>query len=145
MTYVPYKSTSSALQDLLGGQVDAMFVDLGNGLAHMRSGAVRPLATGSSTRPTALPQVPTLEESGFPGLQMTGWSVLAAPAGVPQPIVQKLNGEVRSIMTMPEVAKVFTGNGSEIVSMDETEANGYVRSEIERWRNLMARSGIKQE
>lgn len=145
MTYVPYKSTAAALQDLMGGQVDAMFVDLGNGLSQIRAGTLRALATASTTRPKALPEVPTLEEAGFPGIQMTGWSVLAAPVGVAPAVVDKLNREVLSIMSVPEVAKVFTGNGSEIVSMNAAQANDYVRSENRRWRELMARSGIKLE
>jgi tripartite-type tricarboxylate transporter receptor subunit TctC len=76
---------------------------------------------------------------------MTSWSMLAAPAGVPAAIVDKLNREVRSILSSPEIAKVFTGNGSEIVSMNAAQANEYVRSESRRWRDMMARSGIKPE
>lgn len=139
-----HKSTSAALQDLLGGQVDAMFVDLSDGLAQIRGGALRPLATASATRPAALPQVYArgvgLPRSSDDGLEPAGCARRRSPA-------DRGKAEWRGAFDHghAEVAMVFTDNGSEIVSMKATEANEYVRSENERWRNLMARSGIKQE
>lgn len=144
-TYVPYKSTAAAMQDLIGGHADAMFVDLGNGMPQIRAGTIRALATTGGRRQKSLPEVPTMEEAGFPGFQMTSWSMLAAPAGLPLAIAEKLNAEVRSILTVPEVVALFTGNGSEIAPLPRAEADEYVKVEMKRWSEMMARSGIKPE
>lgn len=143
--YVPYKSTAVALQDLVGAHADAMFVDLGNAMAQIRRGSIRALATTGARRQKALPDVPTMEELGFAGFQMTGWSVLSAPAGLPADIGDKLNGEIRAILNVPEVAAVFASGGSEIDPARQSEADAYVRAETRRWSEMMARSGIKPE
>lgn len=145
MTFVPYKSTAGALTELMAGRADAMFVDLGNGIAQMRAGTIRPIATTGAARLKILPDVPSMEEAGFPGFQMTGWSVLSAPAGVPPAIADKLNGEIRSMLGDPEVARHFTGNGSEIFFAGVDEANAFVQSESRRWADMMKRSGIAPE
>lgn len=144
-TYVPYKSTAAALQDLMGAHADAMFVDLGNGMIPLRAGSIRALATTGAQRLRSLPDVPVMEESGFPGFQMTSWSILSTPAGLPPAIADKLNAEIRSILAVPEIARIFTGNGSEIVSAPRADADAFVKSETVRWSDMMARSGIKPE
>ncbi|MDO9435901.1 tripartite tricarboxylate transporter substrate binding protein [Hydrogenophaga sp.] len=144
-TYVPYKSTAAALQDLIGAHADAMFVDLGNGMSQIRAGTIRALATTAAHRQKSLPDVPSMEESGFPGFQMTSWSILSAPAGLPPAVADKLNAEVRLILAVPDVVRLFTGNGSEIVSSPRVEADDFVKAETKRWSDMMVRSGIKPE
>lgn len=144
-TYVPFKSSAAAVQELMAGRVDAMFVDLQNAMPQIRGGTIRVLATTGPARLKLLPDAPSIQESGFPGFQMSGWGMLGGPAGLPAPIVEKLNNAVRSVLAMPEVARNFTGNGSELVSATPAEANEFINGEIRRWKDMMARSGVKPE
>ena len=145
MTYVPYRSSAAALNDLLGGQVEAMFVDVSSAAPHVRSGALRVLATTGATRHKWLAEVPTMEESGFPGFEMVVTGMVMAPAGVPASVVEKLNREVRSVFANPDFSKQFTGNGSEVMLASPAEATRIVRDESSRWSELMKRSGLKPE
>lgn len=146
MLYVPYKGSAAALTELMAGRLDAMLVDLSIGMAQIRAGSIRVLATTGARRLASLhPSIPTLQELGVTGFQMTGWSVLSAPSGLKAAVAERLNAYVREIMAQPEVAQHFTGNGSEILLLPPAEANDFVREEIHRWAKMMAQSGITPE
>jgi tripartite-type tricarboxylate transporter receptor subunit TctC len=105
MPHIPYRGAGPALNDLLGGQVNVMFDVLGSSLPYIQSGRLTPLAVTSSRRVPSLPEVPTLAEAGLPGYEFTGWHGIAARAGTPQPIVDRLNGTLNAILPSPSSAR----------------------------------------
>jgi tripartite-type tricarboxylate transporter receptor subunit TctC len=113
MTHVPYKGSSPALTDLMGGQVQIMFDNLPSSLALMKSGKLRAVAVTSLKRAPALPDVPTISESGVPGFEASSWFGILAPAGTPAPIVAKLNAEVNKWLQSPEKEQLLA-QGAEV-------------------------------
>ena len=114
ITHVPYKGSSPALADLMGGQVQIMFDNLPSSLALIRSGKLRAVAVTSLKRAPALPDVPTVAESGLPGFEASSWFGILAPAGTPAPIVAKLNAEVNKWLQSPEAKEQLGAQGAEI-------------------------------
>ena len=112
MTHVPYKGSAPALQDLVGGQVQLMFDNLPSSLALIKGGKLKALAVTSSARAAALPDVPTLAESGLPGFEASSWFGLLAPAGTPQPIILKVNGDVAKWLASPEAKEKLLAQGA---------------------------------
>ena len=111
MTHVPYKGSAPALQDLVGGQVQLMFDNLPSSLALIKAGKLKALAVTSLTRAAALPDVPTVAESGLPGFEASSWFGLLAPAGTPQPIVVTLNARCREVAGYPRGQGEAAGPG----------------------------------
>jgi tripartite-type tricarboxylate transporter receptor subunit TctC len=145
MPHVPYRGSGPAINDLIGGQVDVMFDNLPSSIEHAKAGTLRPLAVTSAQRSPALPDVPTLAESGLPGFEATSWFALFAPKGTPAEITSKLNQEVRKALDTPELRKRFANLGGEIKPMSPDELMAYVRSEHEKWAKVVKTSGAKLE
>ncbi len=141
LVHVPYKGTGPALADLMGGQVSMMFSDVLGALPHVRSGKLRALAVTSAKRFASAPELPTIDESGVPGFVVTGWTVLLAPAGVPKPIIDRLNREIVKLLPTPEVRERLAGDGSEFGRNTPEQAAAFVRSEIEQWATVVKASG----
>jgi len=145
MTHVPYKGAAPAVQDLLAGQVDLMFVDLASGQQNVMAGKLRPLAAATPRRLSVLPNVPTVGESGVPALadfQAYAWQGVVVPAGTPRPVVARLNAELVKALKTPEVQKRFEGIGVEPVSSTPEEFAQYAHAEAERWGKLIKAKGI---
>jgi tripartite-type tricarboxylate transporter receptor subunit TctC len=146
LTHVPYKGSSPAVTDLLGGQIQVMFSDIPPAIAHVRSGRLRALAVSSSSRQPALPEVPTVAESGVPGTQgfeAVAWQSLVAPAGTPRELVNRYSDALAKVMAQPELRAKLEQDGFEPVArrMTPDELAGYIRSETERWGNVIKTSG----
>jgi tripartite-type tricarboxylate transporter receptor subunit TctC len=146
LTHVPYKGSSPAVTDLLGGQIQVMFSDIPPAIAHVRSGRLRALAVSSSSRQSALPEVPTVAESGVPGTQgfeAVAWQSLVAPAGTPRELVNRYSDALAKVMAQPELRAKLEQDGFEPVArrMTPDELAGYIRSETERWGNVIKTSG----
>src|SRR5665213_922069 len=143
IVHVPYKGTSPALQDVVGGHVQFMFADAPPAKALIESGKVRALGVTTLERIPALPGVPPLAEVGMPGFNTASWHSISTAAGVPKDIVDKLAVEIRAVMSEPDVKKLLSDEGAiPQVSPSPEEFKKFVDSEIVRWGGLVEKAGI---
>lgn len=142
--HIPYKGSGPAVSDLLAGQVD-MMIDTGS-LAQVQAGALRALAVASRQRLPALPDVPTFVEAGVKDMYASAWYGIVAPAGTPSDVVQRLNKEVNAVVADPEMKKRMEGMGALVPEGQTPEAFGaFIRSEIDRYADIVKMSGAKME
>lgn len=145
MTHVPYKGSSGARTDIVGGQVDVMF-DAETTMATLsRDGKVRALASTGLTRSSNLPDLATVHESGVPRFEASIWLGLMAPKGTPADVVNKLNAEVRKIVNNPEVRAAWAKQGAVPMSMTVPEFDQYLNADIAKWANIVKISGAKPD
>ena len=145
MVHVPYKGNALAMNDLIGGQIQVLFDPVQTSLPQIAAGKVRPLAVTGKTRFAGLPDVPTVAESGYPGYEFVVWYAFVAPAGVPAPIVAKLNAEINKVVRDPEMKARFASLGAELAESNPEECGAFIRRELRQWGKLMADVGIKPE
>jgi tripartite-type tricarboxylate transporter receptor subunit TctC len=145
MVHVPYKGSTPALTDLLGGQVLAMFDNLPASLPHIKGGKLRPLAVTTARRTPALPDVPTMIEAGVPGFEVTSWFAVFAPARTPKEIVAKLNSEMVKIFNSPDVKEKLAQQSVEAAPTTPEELAAFVKSETERWAKVIKATGATVE
>ena len=143
LTHVPYKGSSQAQTDLIGGQVDLTFDTVVSMMPHIKSGKLRPLAVSTLKRSPMLPDVPTLHELGVSNFEVGAWLGLLAPAGTPKPIVDKLNQELNLALDDDTVRTKLMGMGSEILKSSPEEFGAFIRKENERWSKLVRETGAK--
>ena len=143
MIHVPYKGAVPALTDLLAGQLHFMFGNMASTLPHVKSGKLRALAVTGAKRSASAPELPTIAETGLPGYEATAWFALFAPARTPMAIVNKLNGEVNALFTLPDVKERMLGLGADAMPMTSRELGAFVESEIVKWGKLIRASGAK--
>jgi len=143
MNHVAYKGSGPALVDLMSGQIDVMFENIGSGMPHYRSGKLRPLAVTGLKRDPQLPDVPTVDESGVKGYSAGSWFTLAAPAGVPAEIIEKIGADVRSALATPEAMEKFRSMGMTKVANTPAEARAFFASETEKWTRVIKAAGVK--
>jgi tripartite-type tricarboxylate transporter receptor subunit TctC len=141
--HVPYKGGAPALTDLLGGNVMAMFGAQPLLLPHIKAGKVRALAVSTAARSALLPDVPTVAESGLTGFDVTAWYAMLAPAGVPAPILGKLNTDLVKVLTEPDVRRRFTENGVEAAASTPEQLAAFVKSEEFKWSKVVKDSGAR--
>ena len=141
MQHVPYKGSGPALTDLMGGQVQLMFDSLPSSISHVKSGKLRAIAVTTAKRASALPNVPTIAESGVPGFDISTWYGIWAPAGTPKEIVNRLSGEIAKIVKIPDVRERLAGLGAEPVGNSPDEFAAYCRSELAKWAKIVKASG----
>jgi tripartite-type tricarboxylate transporter receptor subunit TctC len=145
MTHVPYKGSGPALADLLGGHVQLMFDNLPTALPLAREGKVKGIAVTSRTRHPLAPDVPTLDELGLSGFEASPWFGFVVPSGTPKPIVERLHAELVKALRDPEVAQSLGKVGLSIVASSPAEFAAFISSESQRWRQVVERSGAKQD
>ena len=143
MNHVAYKGSGPALVDLISGQIDVMFENIGSGMPHYRSGKLRPIAVTGARRDPQLPDVPTIDESGVKGYEAGSWFTLAAPTGVPQPIIEKIGRDVRSALDTAEATEKLRSMGVNKVANTPAEARAYFASETEKWTRVIKAAGVK--
>ena len=143
VTTVPYKGTGPSTQALIGGQVHATFANVISAGPHIKAGRIRPLAVTTAERSQAMPDLPTIAESGFPGYEVTTWHGWLGPKGTPRAIVNKLNAELNKVLKDPDVVKVISSDGGMIVGGTPEAFRKLVGDEIERWRRLVKVAGIE--
>src|SRR3954451_8289506 len=143
--HVAYKGSTGARNDIIGGHVNMMFDEVPSVAPNVLAGQVRALGVTGKTRSKALPDVPTVSEAGVPGYEHTGWFGIMAPAGTPQPIVDRLNAEIRAIVAKPEVKATWEKLGTETMSMTPAESEAFLRAEIEKWTKVVKAANIKLE
>jgi tripartite-type tricarboxylate transporter receptor subunit TctC len=145
IAHIPYRGSAPALTDLLAGQVDIMFDNLGSSLTHVRSGALRALAVGSTERAEGLRDVPTMIEAGFPGFVSVAWFGAAAPARTPPDIVKFISGQIAKGLKKPETRERLAGIGVYPVGSTPQEMTKFVAEETARWRDVIEAAGVKLE
>ncbi len=143
--HIPYKGSSGARTDVLGGQVDMMFDAVPTMTEHVRSGKVKALGTTGATRSAVMPEVPTIAEAGLPGYEATIWLGLMAPKNTPAPIVARLNAEVAKIVGHPDTAKAWKAQGATPMTMSTAEFTRYLNDDIVKWAHIVKVSGAKAE
>ncbi len=145
MQHVPYKGSGQAVIDLVGGQVQAMVSGMSSVMAHIKAGRLRPLAVTGAQRSPAVPDLPTIAESGFPKFEATAWYGVLAPAGTPKPIVTRLHDEIVRALKMPDVKERLEYVGFEIVGSTPEEFGAYIKTEIKKWQPVVKASGVKPD
>jgi len=145
LLYVPYKGSGSMLPDLLSGRIDVAIDNVLLMEPYIRSGQVRGLAVTGATRSQALPELPTVADSGSPGFDVVGWFGVFAPARTPEPIVHRLNAELAAIMRRPDVADPLVAQGAKPESGDPDELGKLLAREISLWRRVIKDANIRAE
>jgi len=143
MVHVPYKGSSGARTDVIGGQVDVMFDAVTTMAEQVRAGKVKALATSGQRRSDVLPEAPTMNEAGVPGYDATIWLGLMAPIGTPKAIVDKLNETVSKIVSQPDVKQAWTKQGAVPMIMNPMVFDKYMRDDIAKWNRVIKTANIK--
>lgn len=145
MVHIPYKGAGPALADTLGGQVPLHFVAVAPAIPLIAAKRLIPLGVTGSKRIPTLPNVPTIAEAGLPGYEVLTWYAMFAPAGVPRPVLTRLQEETIAIMKSPELVNVYRERGLEPGGESPDELEKYLQSEITRWKALIKAANIKTE
>jgi len=141
---LPYKGAAPAITDLLGGHIPMAALSIASGMPHIQGGKVRGLAVTSATRSPALPDVPTVAESGFPGFEANGWLGILVPNGTPPDLIAKLNAEIAKVMVSPEMKKQLLAQGVEARVSTPEQFGALIKSESAKWGKIIADAGIKE-
>ncbi|MET0680275.1 MAG: tripartite tricarboxylate transporter substrate binding protein [Burkholderiales bacterium] len=142
LLHVPYKGSGPALPDVIAGRVSMMFENAPGAVPHIRSGKVRVLAQTGLKRAAALPDVPTVAESGVPGYESLSWSGIALPAGPPREVVARLNREINAILVQPEMRQKFADQGAEPIGGPPEAFAEHVGREREKWSGVVRSANI---
>ena len=145
IVHVPYKGNSPAIADLLSGQTQMSFATMPTVLPQVKAGKLRALASIGLARTVALPDVPTVAESGLPGFEVSNWIGLFAPAGTSPEIVAKLNAEVQKIMRSPDVQKRLETEGARFIPTTPGQFASFQRDELAKWAKIIKDANIKAE
>ncbi len=143
IVHIPYKGAAPAMADVIAGHVSMGFMTSLGALAAMQTGQIRPLAVAHFKRLAELPDVPTMAEAGMPDFEVSSWNGLAAPAGTPQPIVDKLNAEVNRILLMPDVQRQLQLMGAQVMGGSSRQFADHVQAQVLRWRGVIPAARIK--
>jgi len=145
MTHIPYKGGGPIMTDLLTGRVTGYFSTLSTAGPHIEAGKLRALATSGLTRMTAMPNVPTVAESGFPGFEAVNWYALVAPGKTPPALLDRINAELVKVLKDPEVAKQLAEHGMEPAPMTRAELAAYIKKERDSWAKVIKTANIKAD
>jgi len=145
ITHVPYKGSAPAVTDLMAGQVHVKFDNTPNVLPHVKAGRIKALAVSSKSRTRQAPEVPTLDEAGVPGYDVSVWFGVLTVAGTPREIVQRLNTEMVKILTSAEVKERFGKLGVDVVAGSPEQFSQFLTSEVARWAKLVQDANIKAD
>ncbi|MGI4800858.1 MAG: Bug family tripartite tricarboxylate transporter substrate binding protein [Janthinobacterium lividum] len=142
---IPYRSNPPALTDIIAGRVSLMFVDVSSAISFVKADSLRALAVTTKGRSPLYPDLPTIDETAVKGFDLASWTGLFAPAGTPQPIVEKLNREVNAVLALPEVKERLASLGIEPDPMDAAQFDAYAHGEIAKWSRLVKQAGLEPE
>ena len=145
-TAVAYKSMPPALTDLIGGQLDYLFVDVGTAQQHLQSGRIKALGFSLARRSAQLPDVPAIAETpGLAAFELMSWVGLVGPAGLPEPIVEQLNAQLRRTLAKPELRDKLVALGAEVVPSTAAELDAFMRQQLQSWGTKIRNAGIAPE
>ncbi len=145
IVHIPYRGSSGARTDVLGGQVDMMFDAVPTMTEHVKAGKVKAMGTTGTARSPVMPDLPTIAEAGVPKYEATIWLGLMAPKATPPAVVERLNAEVSRIVGAPETARAWTAQGAMPMVMNVADFTRYVQADIAKWANIVKISGAKPE
>lgn len=145
VTHVPYKGSGPAITGLIANEVQMIITGVLALFPHIKAGKLRPLAVTSAKRAPALPELPTMIESGVPNFDVSSWFGIFVPANTPRPIVTKINAEIRKMLDAPELRQRLTDQGADPQSSSPEQFAAYVKSERARWSKVVKDSGAKPE
>jgi len=145
LLHVPYKGSAGAVADVLGGQIDVMFIPIHVGLQFVKAGRLKALAVGSAKRHPGAPDLPTLQEAGVKGAEVSMWYGFLAPKATPGAVIGKLDGELRAILSQPEVKSNFGSQGMDATSSTPAEFAALMRREDALWAGLIRKNRIAAE
>ena len=143
--HVPFKGGGPAMIDVIGGHTKIVFSSLVQTTPHLQSGKLKALATGGLKRSPVLPDVPTVAEAGVPTYEAVNWWGIVAPAGTPQPILDKLHKELTAVLSSPEAQKQFENEGASVVQMSSAEFGSFIAKELAKWERVVKEANIKAE
>lgn len=141
--HVPYKGQSLALVDLMGGHIQFLFPSIPSSVAHIRSGKLVPLGVTTKQRAGALPDVPTIDEAGIAGYEVSGWYGVIGPAGIPQPTVARLNKAINDYLQAPDSRKQLSNEGADPRTGTPEEFGAAMATDLQKWAKVVAATGIK--
>ena len=145
LVHIPYRGSAPALQDLIAGRVALMFDLVLTAAPQVKSGAVRGLAVTGAQRSAVLPDLPTVAEAGVPGYEVSAWFGIFAPAGVPKPVVDRLNAEIVKAMAAPDLRQRLVSQGAEPVTNSPEQFATYLKAEIAKWAKVVKDAGVQPE
>lgn len=145
MQHVPYKGSAQAIGDVIGGQIAMSFENIVVASPYVKSGRIKALAVTSAKRASALPNVPTIAESGVPGFAAVGWFGVVVPAATPKEIVAKLNSELVRVLALPDIKERISSLGAEVVSTTPDGMDQFNRTQIALWAKVVKASGARAE
>jgi len=142
LVHVPYKGVNLAMQDVLAGRIHLVIIGLPAALPHIKSGRLRALAVIAPQRLPAVPDVPTAAEAGLPNFDVTTWYGILTPAGVPRPVVERLNRELVSIMTSADMKQKLAAQGTDVRTSTPDEFGAYIKEEIAKWGDVIRKASL---
>jgi tripartite-type tricarboxylate transporter receptor subunit TctC len=145
MVHIPYKGSAPVVTDLLAGQVDVMFDNVPNVIQHVRAGKMKALGVSTVKRSALAPEVPSIDEAGVAGYDLSVWFGVLAPAGTPREIIQRLNVEIVRILQSPDVKERFLKQGVDVQTGTPEQFDAFVKSEVARWAKVIKDAGIRAD
>ena len=143
MQHIPYKGRAQAIPDLLGGRISMIFDNMPSALPLVKSGDIRAIAVTSATRSPAVPNIPTIAESGLPGFEATSWFALMAPAGMPKDVLARINAETIRVMSLPDVKEKLATLGLDAAPASPESLASLIQVETVKWAKVVKESGAK--
>ncbi len=145
MTHVPYKGVAPAITDVMAGQIQMIASTVSSAMPQIQSSKLKPIAVTTLKRSAALPNVPTVAESGVAGYEATAWSMLMVPAGTPRALIARIHESTVRVLDNADVRKRFAADGSEATSSTGEQAAKFLREEIQRWAKVIKEAGVQGE
>lgn len=145
LTHVPYRGSAPAMTDVMGGQVPALMESVPTAIGNIRGGRLRPLATSEAERSSALPDVPTFAEAGFPAATSTNWFGFSAAAGIPPEVASRWEREIAAALASPQVRERFASIGVRPGTLDAAGYTALIREELTRWREVIRAANIRAD
>jgi len=143
--HVPYRGGAPSVMDLVAGNLDLMVSNLPECLAQIRGGRLRPLAITSAERHPLVPEVPTVREAGFPGLEITNWTAVLTQAAVPPPILVRLEHDVLAAIHDTDTTRRARDGGFQVLGWDSARSAAFVQAETDRWATLVTEAQIRPD
>ena len=145
MVHIPYKGAGAATAAVVAGQVNLLFTSTGAAMPHIKAGRLRALGVTTAKRTPALPNVPTIAETGLAGFQVDGWYALMAPAKTPKAVIDRLYRDTAAVLRQPDIVARIEAVGLEPAGISPQEFGDYIRAELKKWGTLIKEAGIKAE